>query len=415
MQRPVRAGPPLITSTIVPFIVSALWACSGTPPALDGGIADAAVADAGADAGGPTDAGAGDAGPPDAGAPDGGSACPAPSLHLVVASPEGGRVNWSHDGSTIALDGLGDAGCYDVYTINPDGTNPRCTTCGNTHFSASQSKGCPAFHPNGQFMVMEVEVPDSSGNGCKYAPGAAVQQEVWALSLSTGAAYPLVSLNVSSDLDTAILGTLHPKISPDGAHMLWAELYAEPDSSEEFGYYRLMIGDVAIDGGTLVLTNPRKLLPTADSGTGSLESNSFSFDSARIGFTSNLGDTEVVTSRQDVFTANLDGTDVQAVTHENYNEHIELAPSGQHVAYMSSSYRSPAQSSLDGTEYFLSSVDGSNACQVSHFNEPGYPESHALPALASVSSWSPDGMHLAAYVQGQGIRETWILDFVSPQ
>jgi hypothetical protein len=43
----------------------------------------------------------------------------------------GGRVSWSTSGSNlIAFDRQGSNGFYDIWTMNPDGSNQVCLTCG---------------------------------------------------------------------------------------------------------------------------------------------------------------------------------------------------------------------------------------------------------------------------------------------
>ena len=56
----------------------------------------------------------------------------------------GGRVAWGQQNNLIAFDRPNTAGLYDVWTMNPDGSNQTCLTC---NFEVGYHKGNPDWHP----------------------------------------------------------------------------------------------------------------------------------------------------------------------------------------------------------------------------------------------------------------------------
>lgn len=50
-------------------------------------------------------------------------------VSLVQITNDGGRVDWSPDGATIYFDRRGADDLYDVWAMNPDGSNEVCITC----------------------------------------------------------------------------------------------------------------------------------------------------------------------------------------------------------------------------------------------------------------------------------------------
>src|SRR5215469_11715944 len=73
---------------------------------------------------------------------------------ITTLQYEGGRVDWSADGSLVAFDRIGPDGWFDLWTMYPDGTGAACITCGKIGFS-TENNGNPAWHPSGKFIAYQ--------------------------------------------------------------------------------------------------------------------------------------------------------------------------------------------------------------------------------------------------------------------
>jgi Tol biopolymer transport system component len=342
----------------------------------------------------------------------GGEGCPAPTLSVL--SRPGGRLDWHPDGTRLAFDRRDAAtNCYDVYTMRADGSGVQCLSCAVGSFPPN-NKGQPAWHPNGRHLIVQAEKtvhPPGVACGIAANPGAGVYNDIWVLDTQTGAAAPLHSVADGQDY-----GVLHPHVSPDGTKLLWAELYQSSSffvPGLEAGKWKLMIGDLSLAGdGTLTLSNPKQLLPASGDGEGFLESHGFTPSGTRIAFSGNLGYAQKLGERLDVFFSDPDGQNRQQLTDAAYNEHLFASKSERKAVFMSSRWSTAPGSS----EFTLVDADGRNPCRLSHFNEPGHPESQAKATTAADISWHPDGSKFAGYSHQTGGNETiWLVDFGAAQ
>jgi len=89
----------------------------------------------------------------------------------------GGRVDWSHARNLIAFDRAGSDGFYDVYTMNPDGSDERCLTCDKAALP-NKHIGNPAWHPSGNWIAFQAQ-NRSSGNDDVATPGAGLRNDIW--------------------------------------------------------------------------------------------------------------------------------------------------------------------------------------------------------------------------------------------
>jgi len=333
-------------------------------------------------------------------------ACTQPFV-AKIKGPRGGRVDWHPQGTEIAYDSRGLGTCYDVYTMAPNGTGSRCLTC-NRSDVPSHTKGSPAYHPSGRYIVFQAEKQSHEGFYCTGSqPGMGVYDDLWILDRDLDRAYMIRAIP-----DGKEYGTLHPHFSHDGTKLLWSEMYAGPSSTPGFevGRWKLMIADVAIDdGGTLGLANIRQLAPTADSGEGIFEAHGFTPDDRHAVFSGDPGYGTSVYSRNDIWTVDLATGVLDPITSDHYNEHGHFSPSGAHVALMS------AEDLRFGTEWYLMNPDGSGRCQLSHLN---FWNPTAVTSAADLS-WAPDGTRFAGYahILGNGAPEEniYIVDFGAPQ
>jgi uncharacterized protein (TIGR03437 family) len=106
----------------------------------------------------------------------------------TVLVEDGGAVSWSVD-NLIAFDKIdspGPIGYFNLYTINPNGTNQTCLTCASSPGASvlpSLNKGAPVWTPDGKFIIFQVQAGPSLGNfvlDFPGFPGEGAGNDLWA-------------------------------------------------------------------------------------------------------------------------------------------------------------------------------------------------------------------------------------------
>ena len=151
---------------------------------------------------------------------------------------DGGRVDWSHSNNLIAFDKLGNDGYYDVWVMNPDGSNQVCLTCDNA-LVPQHHNGNPAWHPTGKWIVFQSvnpdliprTLPDRTAKMLTH-PGSGWLNDLWVMDPNGKHFYQLTDIGWQG-------GVLHPHFSHDGIKLLWSERLGPGDESAglEEGYF----------------------------------------------------------------------------------------------------------------------------------------------------------------------------------
>ena len=71
----------------------------------------------------------------------------------------GKSLDWSHEKNLIAFGKHGKDGYYDVYVMEPDGSDEQCLTCDKEE-CPQKHNGNPAWHPLGDYIVFTAEKRD---------------------------------------------------------------------------------------------------------------------------------------------------------------------------------------------------------------------------------------------------------------
>lgn len=358
-----------------------------------------------------------------ANSPTDGQGCLAPTI-TILKNPGGGRLDWHPTGNSLVFDrvtyndSVSNQPCYETYTMNADGSNEQCVTCSHPDMP-THNKGQPAWHPNGRHLMFQAEKQTHSpGVNCGIAanPGAGVYNDIWVLDTQTNSARALVTVGAGQDF-----GVLHPHFSPDGTKLLWSELYSRGNIFSpglEAGKWKIMIADVSIDGaGVMTVSNATQLLPKVGGAEGFFETHGFTQDGTRIQYSSGAGYGIAMSVRSDIWTADLMGNNIVKLTDGFYNEHMFHSKSGAKAVFMSNRFNgTQADFMTTGTEFYMIDSNGSNICQLTHFNQSGFPESQSKKTTAADISWHPNGRKFAGYSHANGAPEIiWILDFGSVQ
>jgi Tol biopolymer transport system component len=240
-----------------------------------------------------------------------------------------GRLDWSHATGLIAFDTLGADGYYDIGIVRADGSQRRNLTARHPDLP-SRHVGQPAWHPSGDYLVVQAEKQVHPRAGLKRAvePGAGVYNDLWLLVLESGRAYPLRVV-----ADEPGNGVLHAHFSRDGSQLAWSEMYAPGKifgKRNLLGRWRLMVADFSFETDGPLLSNIRAYEP---GGPGFYENHGFSPDGGSLLFSSNFEGKGRLDSH--IYTMDLRTERLVRLTQgRGWNEHAHYSPDGEHIAWM---------------------------------------------------------------------------------
>jgi Tol biopolymer transport system component len=313
---------------------------------------------------------------------------------IKLLNKTGGRVCWSPRGDVIAMDRKGRDGYYDVFLVNPDGTNERCITDKTGGAIPGGNNGQPAWHPSGELLVFQAEKRGSVGHWGRdiaSTPGFGGHSDLWLVDLSTNTFHQLTRTANSPDT-----GVLHAHFSKDGKWLSWSESYGRSNPSDHkasAGYWRLKVARFHYGPEGAKLTNIRTYEP---GGPAFYENHGFSADGTKLLYTSNCEapkKTGFFKSTR-IYQLDLNTESVEKLTADGgYNEHALYTPDGKHIVWMS------GKDNRYGTDYWVMDSDGRNKRRITDFNNPKNPSYKRRLIVAADHSFSPDGTKFVAYLQ----------------
>ncbi len=308
----------------------------------------------------------------------------------TLKSP-GGRVDWSRANGLIAYDRSGANGPYfDVYVMAADGTGETCLTCGRRGVP-QKNNGNPAWHPSGNYIVFQSEVPESRAIPFSSNPGRGVNNVLWVTDPSGRNFTQLTEL---SHTDPAS-GVLHPHFSNDGSRLSWSEMYEGVDlgAGSFFGHWRLVVADFVVSGGRPGLRNVRRFEPGVPA---FYENHGFSPDGTKLIFSSNLAATGLQALNNDIFLLDLGSLAVTRLTNQNYNEHAQYFPDGRKIEWVTN-----MDNVNRGTELWIMNPDGSDKERLTFLNQAGCPEYVGRRAVPADNSPNATGNKIVLFVQDE--------------
>ncbi|SHL11612.1 WD40-like Beta Propeller Repeat [Bradyrhizobium lablabi] len=344
-----------------------------------------------------------------------------PTLKLIT--DYGCVRDWSARTNKLLMDERDENGVYQVYTLNPDGSDLRAITggAGGGGPAANRHKGFAHFDPKGRYIVMEAELAEQLvGNSARVqkavSPGSGVWMDLWVVT-TDGRHWT----NLTNFTTGKLTGALSPHFSPDGRRIVYARLIGKADSKRTFGYFELHMADFSEEGSPH-LANDRVLL----GGDGVYEPHGFSRDGTKVLFASDHGLPN--TMGLDLFEYDLGTNQVRNLTNspDQYDEHARYSPDGSRIAWGSSqgiaSYRTNLKT-LASEAYLMNADGGGKSERLTHFNEKGFPESTMLQSGVWPTAFSPDGTQLVVAQQPIGdllsgkesANKSWLVSLGPPK
>ena len=309
--------------------------------------------------------------------------------NVTVLREQGGRVDFSPDGSLIAFDAEGDDHYTDVYTMDADGTNEQCLTCDHADIPDLHN-GNPVWHPDGEYIAFQSQDPRHPGLpiiGSLYtSPGSGINNDL-AVIKRDGTRYQRLTKVGKGG------GVLHPQFSHDGKKIIWAERIS--DRSPGLGQWALKMADFVVSEDGPAIENIQEFQP---GGFQMYETHGFSPDDRQILFTA-CRDKDFFNS--DIYLYDL-VTRLTEPSEKNWDEHAHFLPGGEHILWMSSSgIRQKKFAVAPRTDYWIMRKDGTEKKRLTRFNE----DKSSAFYRKTAADWSadPTGGRIVAYlINGEG-------------
>ncbi len=319
------------------------------------------------------------------------------------------RPQWSPDGQWIVYDDHESGSSYDsndfqVYRMRTDGSGTECLTC--NHPEVPHNNGGAQIDPSGRYVVFTAEQANHFPLlGSSTDPGSGIFNDVAILDLET---HSITRVHVvGSGLGESAGGSLFPRFSHSGTQIAWGDYLNKGNSESKFGAWQVVVADFVPSPAPHV-ENLRYYKPE-DPRPDIYEIQGWTPDDSALvmscaplpGQNDNaldIAQMDLATGqlKQLTFTAGVNGQPAE------YEEHGEISPGGDALAFMSSmGYGIDPNSfflSWLKNELWLANADGSQTRQLTFFNVPGNPGYNGQRVIVSMLSWAPDGSGLVANV-----------------
>ncbi len=300
---------------------------------------------------------------------------------ITILKNPGGRVDWGWAKNVIAYD-RPNGNYYEVYTMNPDGSNEVCLTCNKSQLP-SRHKGNPTWDPTGQWIAFQAEKGTaSSARDILGSPGIGENNDLWVMDSGGNNFYRLTDVTVGSG------GVLHPQFSHKGDKLFWAEQINE---AAPFGTEVLKVADFSVRDGVPGISNVQSYTPGNKQ---FYESHGWSRDDSKIYFASDPDGANHDAHFMDVYAFNLSTGTLLNLSNDpsNWDELPTEAPTSNMVTWMSTSGNpSPGAGRKTISDLWIMNPDGSSKLRMTYFNAPGQPESNPGQYSVADMSWSKDG------------------------
>ncbi len=299
---------------------------------------------------------------------------------------------------------------FQVYRRPLGGDKKKCLTCdaGPNKPAVGLHKGSPGMHPDGQHMILQVEMEKHPYQGKLGGPGAGWFNNLWMTTTSADKWWQLTDYPHGKE---DRYGVLLPQISPDGKKVAWGQLYKSDPKAQfwykrgrivkggnPWGYWQLNIADLVMEGDQVRLESIESSRP----GNGNFyEPQDWSPDGRKLMFAADINRDSP--HKMDLWLLDVQTEKLTALTDTDWawEEFGSFSPDGKKIMFMSSECcnwdTSKKKYSLKA-ELYVMDADGSNKVQVSHFNGKGHPESSPGRHIVTKGWWSHDGKKILVEV-----------------
>ena len=308
----------------------------------------------------------------------------------------GGRVDWCASTNLIAFDRMTGTDTSEVYVIRPDGSGERCVTC-NTPRLPKGIRGQPAWHPSGEFLIIQVQGKFYKGSRFEFVSWG-IHNDLWLIAADGNLAQRLV--------EAEYLGaSLHPHFSDTGDRLFWTVRKSTGKKIRQRLFHKTPGKENPWDGWHLAIANFKrdssgkaKLTDQVDLYRGEggfFESHALKGDV--IWFSHTKGGRPLV---DDIYRARWDGTQRVNITKSRgtWEEHGEPSPNDSLVTFNSSrsfDWKNPPDTAKTlRLELWARQMSTGNIFRLTDFNKQLTGRGRVL---TSDYAWSPLGREIAVY------------------
>jgi hypothetical protein len=336
---------------------------------------------------------------------------------LKKSEVQGFKV-YAPDKTQYVINQKDEQGTAQIY-IGQDGTSGlKCITCEDQPNGPKRKhfKMQPRWHPSGRWLFLAVErdtfsPPPILGLIRGYVEGQ-LQNGIYTnmYAISPDGKQWHRQTDFKSGVKGVADGFTGPALTRDGKKAVWSQIVDGNVFQYTFGRWELILADFEEQNGVPMLTNRRNITPD---GMHWNEPGTFHPDSETLLFT---GSDQKNAEGMDLHTLNIRTGELKNLTKSPtvWDEHGVWSPDGRKILFMSAHpYRDDPKASkilTIKTEFMLMDVATGDLNQLTHFKEPGYPES-APDGIAANGEWSPDGRSLSLCRLFFPNYQYWDLDF----
>lgn len=316
----------------------------------------------------------------DAGA-TGSQDCRAPTK--IVDFGDDGRIGarWNAATATVAYGRTSKDGTFHTFLSDGNGRNERRLTFAAWRDDRHQFPA--AWHPGGKYLVMLVEKSEHEGSSVHAIPGYGAYTDYWLVTRDGTQAWKLYDL--PEGYDHAIT---HAAFSPDGSKFVWTERVKAPrllDLNLFAGAYVFNVSDF-VAAPQPHLANTRRIIPGGADQGGEIES--IAGDNRTIAFYSTYVTKNLFASR--IYTMDIESGAIRELTTESFAQAPTFTPDGKSIVYMTGAEADIFPFQLQGADWWIMNVDGSDKRRLTYMNVHDHPQSVNRFRLAGSLSFTSD-------------------------
>jgi Tol biopolymer transport system component len=294
-----------------------------------------------------------------------------------------GRIGakWNAATQTIAYGRPQFDGHYHAFIADIDGTNERRIAAPAWREDRHQFPA--AWHPAGELLAMLVEQNEHERSSVDAIPGYGAYTDYWIVRRDGSAAWKIYAL--PDGYDHAIT---HAAFSPDGTKFVWTERVRAPrplDLNLFAGAYVFKVADFVLDPEPH-LDRVRSIVPGGVEQGGEVES--IAGDNRTIAFYSTFVSKNLFASR--IYTMDIETGAIRELTTESFAQAPTFTPDGRSIVYMTGVGADIFAFQLQGADWWIMNVDGSDKRRLTFMNVRGHPQSANRFRLAGSLSFVSD-------------------------
>jgi hypothetical protein len=313
--------------------------------------------------------------------PAGSEGCRGPAVLEDFGSDGRIGAKWNAATRTVAYGRATPSGPFHTFIADADGSHERRVSFAAWHDDRHQFPA--AWHPGGDYLAMLVEKNEHERRSVDATPGYGAYTDYWLVTRDGARAWKLYDL--PGGYDHAIT---HAAFSPDGSKFIWTERVRAPklfDLNLFAGAYVFKVADFVLLPQPH-LENVKSFRPDDVEQGGEVES--MAADNRTIAFYSTYVTKNLFASR--IYTMNIETGAIHELTTESFAQAPTFTPDGRSIVYMTGAGADVFAFQLQGADWWIMNVDGSDKRRLSFMNVRGNPQSVNRFRLAGSLSFISD-------------------------